>query len=662
VFPTFQPTGYSSLGAPRNFGNFRNNQDSFSLNQDVSWFLGRHSIKFGANERIYRMYNYRPDDPSGNFTFTRAFTSRTPNETAQQTGDAIASFLLGFPASGRLGIAPQPAFQSKYFAFFVQDDWTVNRRLTLNIGLRLKAELPNTERFNRLTNFDPQAPFPVNQLTVNFPANIGLGTRTLSLNGIITPVGRGGVENRENFDRDLNNWGPRIGFAYKVNDKTVVRGGAGVFLAPMSGGGLNNVTYTMADLSETPYIASLDNGVNPAPGTSLSNPFPAGIVQPAGKYIGGLTSYGQQSIPVRLRNTRQPFIGQWNLNLQRELPGHLLVQVAYAGSSGAGLLSGATDLNQLSPEALATARTLVNGSPLGNVAVPNPFRSLPVAEQPPANSILGRATVTVAQLLRPYPQFGNIVAYNQNEAHSTYHSFQVRAERRFTDGLVFTTGYTFSKLIDDITGISVNVSYQAPNFQDYYNRHADKALSNFDVRHRFVQNLSWQLPFGSGRQFLRDGWLSSVVGGFTLNTIVQAQSGFPLSISALNPSLQGLAFIGLRPNINADVTTSATTKSGRINPYFNAGAFTQPAPYTFGNAPRTLANVRAPFYFVTNLSLARDFKFSETARLQFRVEGFNVFNRANFTLPGTTLGASNFSVITATEDPRQFQLAARIYF
>jgi hypothetical protein len=662
VFPTFQPTGYSSLGAPRNFGNFRNNQDSFSLNQDVSWLNGSHSIKFGANERIYRMYNYRPDDPSGNFTFTRAFTSRTPNESAQQTGDAIASFLLGNPASGRLGIAPQPAFQSKYFAFFVQDDWTVNRRLTLNFGLRWETELPNTERFNRLTNFDPQAQFPINQLTVNFPASTGLSPRTLSFNGVVTPVGRGEVENRENFDRDLNNWGPRLGFAFKINDKTVLRGGGGVFYAPMSGGGLNNVTYAMGDLSETPFIASLDNGVTPTPGTNLSNPFPGGIVQPAGRYIGALTSYGQQSIPVRLRNTRQPFIGQWNLNLQRELPGHLIVQVAYAGSAGVGILSGATDINQLSPEALAIARTLVNGAPLGNIAVANPFRSLPADQQPPANSILGRATVTVAQLLRPYPQFGNIVAFNQNEAHSTYHSFQVRAERRFTDGLVFTTGYTFSKLIDDITGISVNVSYQAPNFQDYNNRHADKALSNFDVRHRFVQNLSWQLPFGDGRRFLSDGLLSKVVGGFTLNTIVQAQSGFPLSINAVNPSLQGLAFIGLRPNITGDVTRPEGSTASRITQYFNVSAFSQPVAYNFGNAPRTLPNVRAPFYFVTNFSLARDFRFTEQTRLQIRAEAFNVFNRANFTLPGTTLGAANFGVITGTEDPRQFQVAARIYF
>jgi hypothetical protein len=662
IFPTFAPNGYTSLGPPRNFGFFHNNQDTFSFNQDVSLQRGRHSIKAGANERVYRAYNYRPDDPAGDFTFTRAFTSRTPNETLQQTGDAIASFVLGNPASGRLGIAPQIAVQSKYFAFFVQDDWTVNRRLTLNLGLRWEADLPNTERFNRLTNFDLNTPFPVNPLTVNFPAATGLGTRTIALQGIVTPVGRGGIETRENFDRDLNNWGPRIGLAFKINDKTVLRAGGGIFYAPLSGGGFNTVTYALGDLAETPFIASLDNGLTPTPGTNLSNPFPSGIVQPAGAYVGPLTSYGQQSIPARLRNTRQPFIGQWNLNLQRELPGQLIVQVAYAGSNGVGLLSGATDLNQLSPEALAISSQLSGNTPIGNLTVPNPFLALPADQRPPSTSILGRSTVTVAQLLRPFPQFGNVVAYGQNEAHSTYHSLQVKVSRRLVDGLTFTGGYTFAKLIDDLTANSVNISIQVPNYQDFYNRRADKSLSNFDVRHRFVGNVSWELPFGQSRKFLQEGVLSKLVGGFTLNAIVQAQGGLPLSISATNASLQGLAFVGLRPNLVGDPQSSASGTAARIQQYFNTLAFQQPAPYTFGNASRTLPDLRGPGYFATSFSLLRDFRFTEKIKLQFRIEAFNAFNRTNFSTPGTVLGAANFGVISNTEDPRQFQLALRLNF
>jgi hypothetical protein len=489
-----------------------------------------------------------------------------------------------------------------------------------------------------------------------------LGTRTIPLRGVVTPVGRGGVTNRENFDRDLNNWGPRIGLAFKINEKTVLRAGGGVYYGQLSGGGFNTVTYALGDLAETAFIASLDNGVTPTAGTNLSNPFPAGIVQPANAYLGPLTSYGQQSIPVRLRETKQSFIGQWNLNLQRELPGALIVQVAYAGSVGAGLLGAATDLNQLSPAALALARTVVNGQLLGNLAVPNPFLRLSADQRPPATSILGRSTVTVAQLLRPYPQFGNVVSYGQNLGHSSYHALQLKASRRLVDGLTLTGGYTFAKLLDDLTSNSINLSIQILNYQDYHQRRADKALSNFDVRHRFVGNVSWELPLGTGRKFFSSGGLAKIFGGFTLNTIVQAQGGLPLSISATNASLQGLAFIALRPNLAGDPRSQAHSKAEQLQQYFNVQAFQQPAPYTFGNAPRTLPNLRGPGYFATSLALLRDFKLTERMKLQLRAEGFNVFNRANFSTPGTTLGAANFGVVTSTEDPRQFQLAAKIYF
>jgi len=669
IFPTFNPNGYASLGPPRNFGFYHNNQDVASLDQDLSLLRGAHSIKIGANERVYRMYNYRPDDPAGNFTFSRGFTQRIPAEATPQTGDAIASLLLGNPASGRLGVAPQPAIQSKYYAVFAQDDWKFNSHLTLNLGLRWEFETPNTERFNRLSNFDPAAQFPAGQISVAFPAASGLGTRTISLRGVVTPVGRGGVKNRENYDRDYNNFGPRAGLAIKLNEKTVIRAGGAIFYAPLGGGGFNNVTAAMADLAETGFNASPDNGVSPTPGTNLSNPFPSGIVRSPGAYLGPLTSFGQQSIPVRLRNIRQPYIGQWNLNLQRELPGGITVEAAYAGSAGVGLLSGATDVNQLSPEAAAIASrlaTLPNGArtPIGNLTVDNPFLSLPVDQRPPTTSpILGRSTVTVAQLLRPYPQFGAVVSYSQNEAHSSYHSFQLTAWRRVGEGLSFSAAYSFSKSIDDLSSMSLNnQTIQIQYYQDYYNRRADKSLSNFDVTHRFIGDVTWRLPFGHDRRFVREGALARLVGGFSVNAIAQAQSGFPLSIGATNASLQGLAFNSLRPNIVGEVNTSADSKADRILHYFNAAAFAQPAPYTFGNAPRTLPNLRAPGYFTTNLSLQREFHFTENARLQIRAEAFNAFNRANFQIPGTVLGAANFGVITGTEDPRQIQFAARIYF
>jgi hypothetical protein len=660
VFPSATVAGYSTLGPSRNFGNALNYQDTFTLNQDVSLLFGAHSFKLGANQRAYRIYNNRPDDPAGNFAFTRAFTARTANDT--QSGDAVASLLLGNPNSGRLAIVPQPAVQNLYYAFFAQDDWKVNNRLTLNLGLRWEVDLGNTERFNRLTNFDRSGQFPVSSLAVAFPAATNLGSRTINLRGTVTPIGRNGVSDREQYNRDLNNFGPRIGLAFKLDDKTVLRAGGGIFYASNSGGGFSTATYAMSDLAETPFIASLDN-VTPTPGTSLSNPFPNGIVQVPAAFPGAFYGYGQQSLPVKVRDIRQPKIAQWNLSLQRELPGHLKVQAAYAGSASIGLLSGPTDLNQLTPETMALGATVLN------TLVANPFLTLPADQRPAATSILGRATVSVAQLLRPFPQFGNVVSYNMNEAHATYHSLQLRLERRFSDGLLFTAGYTFAKTIDDVSSISAGPTIQNPNYQNYYDRRANKGLSTFDVRHRFIGNVTWRLPFGYDRRWLKDGVIGQIVGGWGLNAIVQAQGGFPLNILTVSNGLQGLAFVGsnaavggLRPNLIGDPVIADATQRKTTLQWFNTAAFQAPPQYTFGNSPRTFSNLRGPGHFSTNMSVQRNFKFTETMRLQFRVEGFNVFNRANFTTPVSILGAANFGRLLAAEDARQMQFALKLYF
>ncbi|HEX4949524.1 MAG TPA: carboxypeptidase-like regulatory domain-containing protein [Blastocatellia bacterium] len=654
IFPTFAPVGYTQLGPNRNFANVINAQDTWSFTEDMSLLLGAHTIKFGANQRHFKVYNSRPDDPAGNFAFTRAFTARTATDTT--SGDAMASLLLGNPSSGRLAIAPQPAVASNYMAFFVQDDWQVNRRLTLNLGFRYEIDYPNTERFNRLTNFDLNAQFPVNSITVAFPAATGLGSRTIPLRGVVTPVGRGGVSNREQSDRDLNNFAPRIGLAFKLNDKTVIRAGGGLYYSSLSGGGLSNASYAIGDLVETTFVASLDGGVTPNPNANLSNPFPNGIVFPTSRYEGPLTGYGQ-TVPARLRAVRMPVVPQWNLNIQRDLPGKIIAQVGYAGSAGIGLFTPRTDLNTLSPEVLALGETILN------TRVNNPFLALPVEQRPAASSGLGTATLTVAQLLRPFPQFGLVQSYAFNEAHSTYHSLQIKVSRRFSDGLSFTAGYAFSKLIDDVSSLQGNFTTQSPVYQDYYNRRADKSLSTFDVRHRLTANVLWNLPFGNGRRWAKEGVLSHIIGGFALNGLTQAQSGYPLAVIAANPTVQaGLSFVQLRPNLIADPKGTGTTKGEQVAAWFNPAAFQQPATYKFGNAPRTLPGVRSQGFFATNLSLSRDFKFTENTKLQFRAEGFNLFNRANFSYPVSTLGAAGFGRINATEDARQMQFALRLYF
>ncbi len=659
VFPTILPAGYTGLGPPRFLGNASNTQDIYSFNQDLTTILGSHTIKFGANQRVYTIFNKRPDDPAGNFSFTTAFTQRAPGLAGAGTGDAFASFLLGNPSAGHVGVFPAPDVKSNYFALFVQDDWTVNSRLTLNLGLRWEVDLPTTEIDDSLTNFDQNGAFPVSTLAnVVFPASTGLGTRNISVRGVTNPVGRGNFTNRENADKDLNNFGPRLGGALKLTNKTVIRAGGGIFYSSTTGGGFSPQAYAITDSADTTFVPSLNNGISPNPGANLSNPFPFGIAQPnAAGLLAGFSGYGT-SVNARTRDRKQPYVAQWNLNLQRELPWNLLASVSYAGSSGVGLLSGNTSINQLAPEFAALGATILN------TPVTNPFLALPVNQRPPASSILSGATVTVAQLLRPFPQFLDVQNFFPNEAHSSYHSGQFSLSRRISQGLSFTTAYTFSKLIDDISAIQGTIGVQAPNFQNFYDRRSDRSLSTLDVKHRFVGNVVYVLPFGKGQAFLSDGVASKIFGGFSVNAITQFQGGFPLSISTIsNIALSGLAFQPAvqRPNVLRDPARDGDTQT-RIGQYFDTTAFQAPTAFTFGSSPRTLSSVRGPNFFSTNFSVHRNFALTEQVRLQFRAEAFNLFNRANFNSPGTLQLGANFGQIINTEDPRQLQFALKLYF
>ncbi|MBK8316462.1 MAG: TonB-dependent receptor [Acidobacteria bacterium] len=630
VFPSFGVTGYTTLGPLRNFGNSLNNQDTFSFVGEASMVKGAHVIKAGGTYRLYRISIFRADDPAGNFAFTRSFTARTP--TDQLSGDAAASLALGIPQSGRLGIVPRLAVQNPYFGLYLQDDWNVNRRLTVNLGLRYESDLPTTERYDRLTNFGTDLLFPV-AVNITFPVNLNIPARTGNPRGAIINLGRSGFRERKQSKSDLNNFAPRLGLALKLDDKTVLRAGGGIFYAPMTGGGVSTTSFgVIGDLGESAYIATLDGGITPA--SNLSNPFPNGIAAPTGAAAGLLTGYGRQTLTTRLAEIRNPYSGQWNLSLQRELPWRMLAEVAYTGNAGIGILGGTTDLNQLSPEALALGATVLN------TQVPNPFLTLPVDQRPPAGTPLSTATLTVAQLLRPYPQYGQVQSFFANDSHSSYHALQAKLSHRLSDTLSFQGSYTFAKLIDNISAIQAAASVQTPNFQDNNNRRLDKSISTIDARHRFVGNAIYALPFGKGRRWLNNNALAGAfIGGWTTNMIVQYQGGFPLAITAVALAGQtGLAFTNLRPNLIGDPKIEGGTTEQRSDQWFNTAAFAQPASFATGSTPRTLPNVRGPAHFSVNFGIHKNFAFGEKRRLQFRAEAFNLFNRANFDNPGTTFG------------------------
>jgi hypothetical protein len=268
--------------------------------------------------------------------------------------------------------------------------------------------------------------------------------------------------------------------------------------------------------------------------------------------------------------------------------------------------------------------------------------------------------------LRPYPQFGNVVSYFNNEAHSNYHSGQIKVARRVRNGMTFQAAYTFSKMIDDISTITGGTGVVVTNYQNYYDRGSDKSLSAFDSRHRFVANVSYELPFGKNKMFFRSGVMSKLLGGFRLNAITQYQGGFPQDITVAGPAgLGGLAFIsgGLRPNITGSAYIGGNrTMDERIAQWFDTSVFTAPAPYTFGNTPRTLPDVRGPSYYATNMSLQRTFKLAERTRFQFTAEAFNVFNHVTLRDPAGNASGAAFGSIQAADPPRRIQLAAKLFF
>lgn len=633
VFPRITATGYATIGneAGRNDFSYRN----YSSQASLSKVLTTHTLKFGADIRANFVDQRRGINPSGLYAFTRNFTQGPNANTGGATvGDGIASLLLGTPGSGDFGTAINAISWNEYFAFYLQDDWKVSRRLTLNLGVRYDLELPRYETSNMLDWFDYNAISPLSSQVE------GLG----EIRGGLQFAGVGGNP-RRHFNTDRNNIAPRFGFAYQVNDRTVVRGGFGIFYAAGSigAGGFNIASQGFAP--STPYVSSLD-GLRPI-GT-LSNPFPDGFASAAGSSQGLMSQVGLSIDRLYDRMAPLPYNSQWNFTLQREALG-VAWQAAYAGSRGIHLGDGAGfAINQLSSDALALGTGLQQ-------LVDNPFYGF--INEP---SVLQNPRVTRGQLLRPYPQFLDLTVFNPAAGASTYHGFSVKAERRFANGLGFLSSWTTSKNISDAPAtIGPGVGHQ-----NTYDRRADRSLVEEDISQRFVGSVSYELPFGKGKT-IGNSWnrgADLVLGGWQVNGIFTKQAGYPLAIATSPNTMNAL---GGRQRPNSTGISAAT--SGRVqdllNGYINADAFSAPAPFTYGNVSRTLPDVRGPGLTNLDFSLFKTFSLTEALRMQLRAEAFNVSNSPMFALPNQNFGVAAFGAITSTSNnPRQLQFALRMFF
>lgn len=619
MFPRFAASGQVNLGG----GDHRRNAFmSYSLLNSLTRIQGRHQWKIGWEGRLIRT-NTNEARSAGDFNFTAAMTQGPNPQAASPTaGYGLASLLLGAGSGGSLiQNFKNVATQSFYWAGYIQDDWRVTPRLTVNLGLRWDMDTPRTERFDRTNYFEPNAASP-------------LASAVPGLTGGLIFVGRNG-QPRTQFPYDRNNFGPRIGIAYQINAKTVFRAGYshmfGASLAASAG-----TIGTQGFRRDHAWVTSLD-GVTPL--NLLRRPYPDGFPPAPGAAAGLLTQVGS-TVEAVTRDMVTPWTRQINANIQRELPGQAVLEVAYVGTRGFHLFrntEGGLNINQLPPSLLPLGSAL-------NELVDNPFFGRG------GTGLIGNSRIARGQLLRPYPQFGNIVPIYSSGASSFYNSMQVTLSKRYSRGLVLEGAYTWAKNIDD-----------QESHQDSYNIRGDRALASIDLAHSLVLSYVYELPLGRGRKF-GSNWskpLDLILGQWQFNGISTFQTGTPLAVSASNSA--GLFNPLTRPDNNGTSAKLSGPVHQRLNRYLNMDVFTQPAPFRFGNVTGRLPDVRNDGVRNFDLSLFKDFRFTERLRLQFRGEFLNAFNTPRFGGPNTSVTSSARGVITSQANaPRQIQFGLKL--
>ena len=646
MFPTFTPEGYREIGQV-GYGLISRGDDVNSFTGSITKIASGHNLKLGAEARMMRLNYLQPGYPQGHFSFNRAVTNENPNQSSSVQGNAIASMLIGWGSGGDYHIDPPSASASQYYGFYFQDDWKLTRRLTVNLGLRYDFDVPRTERYNRYSWFDFDAPSPI---AGKVPGYERLKGQFMFANN----------NQRSPVDSDYNNIQPRIGFAFEVTPKTSIRAGYGIYYT-LSRGTIKGHTGSGFQTNSSVEF-SRDGGLTRY--ASLDNPYPNGLTLPPGNSLGPATFLGL-SIGTESRPNQNPQYQQWNFSIQRELPGNSVVQVNYTGGKGTHLYfgGGVTNRNRLDPSNWNLGRTRLNE------LVSNPFYGTITDPQ----SRLSSPTVTLNTLLRPYPQYaGGVSGSALNIANSIYHAVQFQYEKRFSSGLAVLAHYTISKLIDDSSFSDSNVGWLGgvTDVQNPFNLRLERALSAQDVPQRFVLTVSYQLPFGKGR-LLGNHWSKPVdmaLGGWEVNTLMTFSSGFPLNSGSQfreAPLQSPVLWEGVqRPDLIGDPRMPGSVKD-RLNQYFNLVAFSRPAPDTFGSMPRTLPNYRSPGIRNADAAIFKTIRFTEAKYFQLRLEAFNITNTPTFATPHMSYGATNFGVIdtyASGRGPRELQVAVKFYF
>ncbi|MFN7936428.1 MAG: TonB-dependent receptor [Bryobacteraceae bacterium] len=590
--PTVSVTGFTGMGRGTQVRTFQHYYPQQFI-ETMTWFRGKHSVKFGGEVRISGQRDLRGNTPFGSFGF---------NDVATGRGFGLAALLLGWTNTAQVFVTGAHA-RTNYYGFFIQDDWKIAPRLTLNVGLRYDLEEPRWEKNNGQNQFDPIAINPVS------------GTP-----GIITYSGRDGLSKyAHRFDK--NNFGPRFGFAYRLRgDKTVLRGGYGWMYGPIYDASVGRVMQ--ASFTDTRTFQSTNNGLTPV--FLLRDGVPTPPVEERGPGFGAVKVGETPRLAPEFMdpNHRNTYAHHFSFNIQHQVFGGTLLEAGYS-SNLAHRIGGLTvNINEIRPE--------LRGA-------------------------------TQNQRLRPFPQYGNVLWQAPNWGNSSYHALNLKVERRFSAGFNLLANYTWSKFLDDVEANAEAGGAPGNGQQSYYARALDKSFSGSDLRHRFIVSTVYEIPVGKGKRMnINSRIADAIAGGWTLGVIAEARGGLPYGVVEASNRLNSFSS-SQRSHLNGDAALSASRpRSELVDRWFDISKYAFPGDGILGNAARNTGI--GPGFAGLDASLLKDFRFSEKRYLQLRGEAFNLLNRPNFGLPNGSRGNAAFGRISSSQDGRVMQIGLRFVY
>ena len=628
-FPALTVDGYTGLGGG---GGSLSSVYSHTIGTTVTHIQGDHSWRAGHEFRLMRENGFGYGNVSPAYTFGSAYT-KGPLDTsgAAPIGQGLASLLYGIPTGGQVNVNASRAEQSSFHALFFQDDWRLTRKLTLNLGVRWEVELPVTERFNRtIRGYAFDAAHPIEgQARANYAANPipQIPAAAFAVKGGLTFAGVDGLP-RELWTSDKNNFMPRIGLAYQLNGLTVVRAGYGVFFAPS---GSDRTDVNQGGFSQSTLIVpTLNNGVSF--NATLASPFPNGIDTPVGS-AGGMNTFLGRGISFFNTHPLNGYMQRWSLNVQRQLPLRMVLEVGYVGNRGTKLTSSRAQ-DGIPTQYLSTSevrdQTTIN---LLNDQVKNPFAGIAGF----TGTSLAGANVARSQLLRPYPHFTGM-SMATNDAFSFYNAMTVNLEKRLSHGLVLQTNWTWSKFME------------ATGYLNEMNARPAYTVSDLDFTQRFSLTGIYELPFGKGKPVFGgvNRWVDLLIGGWQAQASYEGQSGAPLGFgnAIFNGDLGGIA-----------IPVSQRMAERWFNP--DAG-FERRAAYQLASNvrqfPLRFSGIRGDGINNVDASFMKRFRITERVNAQFRLEAINAANHVQFADPNTTPTSTAFGTVTAEKGHGQRQL------